>query len=1048
MTFASKSKLLLSTMLVGFAPLAHAQLDDTDTDVVDLREQELLEELVDGDGVDEIVVTGSRVRRTDLDTAFPTLVVGQEVFEKNAFTNIADALNQVPAFGGTTSPIGDQGGNIGVNFVDFLDLGAQRTLTLVNGRRFVSSNSNGTGAQVDFGVIPLGLIERIETIGVGGAPTYGSDAIAGTINVILRDDYEGMEATVQYGETERGDADTQQYQLLFGANSEDGRGNVTFNAEYTKNDGLNQTDRPDIYFAEARAELTPQGTPGFADVPLPAGADPDQFDRNGDGIVDNVSRIINPNGQSVNIQLFTPGGAISPFGLFAPSAGFGDFGNGNFYVFNPAGNLVTVQPGVTPPSGIFRSIGGFDNDFFIDTTQIESPVERINFGSTFRYDISEYFTFKGDFQFSNATAVELANQGGFQTFPFTGTSDAVAFTADNPFLTDQARNVLVNEIGLDSDGTFFLSRFNNDLLQGGERNRESNLWRIAAGFEGDFNVGEREFYWDVSGVFGQNNIETQSVLLNDRRFLNAIDAVVDPSTGEIVCRVTLEGQPDLVGNGISDTSQDVLACRPLNLFGEGVQTPEALDYISQRGFLVDDIDQEVFTANIGGELFDLPGGAVQAVVGYEARNDQALFATDGANEVGLGRSAAVPDTGGKVSTNEYYGEVFLPIVSSAMGIPFVQRLEAGAQVREIDNSQAGSFTAWTIEGTYQPIDDLTFRGNRTRSFRAPSLIELFQPVLTSFQFADDPCDDRFIADGPNRAANCAAVGIAQPFNSNVVGATAQGRSGGNPNLRNEAADGWTVGAVVQPRFVPGLTFQADYINLEIEGLIAARTLENNLETCFDADPSDFPNEACSTFTRDGSGQVVDFISGNLNADNAEYQFLNLRADYDFDVADAFGLFGGNAIGDYGQFGIDMSAFHVIQRDLIVQDVVQDNTIGNFTDPRWSGTADFTYTKGPARLFWRVIWQDRSLLSPSGENIVADNDGNAVRTIPGNFLHNASLAFDVSEVLADYEKPIILQFNVNNVFDDDPGNGLRRAFGDFYTSEIFGRSYSARLRVTF
>ena len=1047
MKMSTKTKLLLSAVTAASVAVTSAPAFAQD-DTFSTTAQTVTS--VDDDVVaegDVVRVTGSRVRRTDLDTAFPTLVLDSDVLEKNAFTNIADALTQIPAFGTGTTPIGGQGGNIGVNFVDFLDLGSQRTLTLVNGRRFVSSNANGTGAQVDFGVIPIGLVERIETIGVGGAPTYGSDAIAGTINVILKEDYEGFEATAQYGETERGDADTEQYQFLMGANTADGRGNVTFSAEYTRNDGLNQTDRPEIYINEPRVELVSQGSGLFDDVALPAGADPEVFDMDGDGIIDSINRIINPNGESVNIQLFTDGGVISPGTLFIPSFGLGAF-NGQFYQFDTAGNLVDLQPGITPPSGAFRSIGGFQNDFFVNTTQIESPVERINFGSTFKYDINDLITFKGNMQFSNGKAIELANQGGFQTFAFGGTSGALQFGVDNPFLTAQARDVLTNEIGLDNDDSFFLSRFNNDLLQGGEREREATLFRITGGFEGDFDIGDRNFYWDVSAVAGQTNIETQILLLNNRRFLNAIDAVVDPATGDIACAVTVAGLPDLSGNGVSETSEDVSACVPLNLFGDGVQSAEALDYVTQRGITTDDINQSVFTANFGGDLFELPAGPAQFVVGYEARKDSALFATGGAVEVGLGRGAAVPDTGGEITTNEYFGEIFLPIVSDEMNIPGIQSLEGGAQVREIQNSQAGNFTAWTVEGTYKPVQDLTVRGNVTRSLRAPSLIELFSPVLTSFQFADDPCDARFINQGPNRTANCASVGIGAGFNSNVTGATAQGRSGGNENLLNEEAKGWTLGAIAEPRWIPGLTLQADYINIEIEGLIAARTLENNLETCFDADPADFPNAACSTFTRDAGGQVVDFISGQLNADNADFQFLNLRGDYRFDVADLFGLLGSDSQSDMGQFSVAASAFHAIQRDVVVADVPQDNSIGGFGDPKWSGTTDFTYTNDGLRLFWRTIWQDKALLSASGNTFFANPEGEIVNSTPANFLHNASISYDVSSVIDSYDNPLLVQFNVNNVFDDDTSNDIRRAFGDFYTAEVFGRSYSLRVRATF
>ena len=1040
MNFINKTRLfqtsVLSSLLLGMGGIANAQVEQVEQ--VPAFDLEV---------ADELVVTGSRIRRPDLNTAFPTLVVDQETFEKNAFTNIADALQQLPAFGTGTTPNGGQGANVGVNFVDFLGLGSQRTLTLVNGRRFVSSNVAGTGAQVDFGVIPIGLVERIDTVSVGGAPTYGSDAIAGTVNVILKEDFEGLETTFQFGESERGDADTFQYQLLVGANSDNGRGNVTFSAEYNRDFGLNQTDRPEIYINEARAELVSQGSGLFADVAIPSGVDASVFDTDGDGILDRVNRIINPNGESVNIQLFTDGGIISPGATLIPSFGVGAFG-GQFFAFNQDGTLGEIQPGVTPPSGAFRSIGGFENDFFVNTTQIRSPVDHINFGSTFNYQINDLVQFKGDFQFAHGSAVELANQGGFQTFAFGGTSGPVQFTAENPFLTDQARGVLLNDIGLAPDETIFLSRFNNDLLNGGEVTRESNLFRIAGGFEGDFSIGERDFYWDIGGTVGQSDITTQSLLLNNRRFLNAIDAVIDPATGQIACAVTVANEPDLVGSGLSETSSDVSDCVPLNLFGDGVASAEAIDFVQQRGVNVDNINQSVFSANLGGDLFTLPAGDVGFSVGYEERRDSASFETGGAIEVGLGRAAAVPDTGGRTSTEEYYGEIYLPLVSPDLNIPFVEVLEAGAQVRNIDNSQAGKFTAYTLEGTYKPVQDLTLRGNYTESLRAPSLIELFSPVLTSFQFADDPCDARFIGDGPNRAANCAAIGIGPGFESNVVSATAQGSSGGNPNLTNEEAKAFTIGAVVQPRWIPGLTLQADYINIEIDDLIGAQSLENNLETCFDADPSNFPNVACDAITRDAGGQVVDFTSGQLNADTAEYQFLNLRADYGFEVADLYNLVGGSAKGDLGAFNIDLNAFHVIQRDEVFAGVEADSTVGNFPDPRWSGTADFTWQKDGVRAFWRTIWQDRSLLSASGEQLFADPEGNIVNSLPGNFLHNASLAYDLSEALDSYDKPIVVQLNVNNVFDDDPGNGTRRAFGDFYQSEIIGRSYSVRVRASF
>ena len=267
MSILDKTRLLQTSVLAGLmmtaAPVYAQTVDQVPDSAVDEFED-----------VDQVVVTGSRIRRPDVESVFPTTVIGSENLDNSAFTNIADALTEIPAFGGGIDAVGDQGANIGANFVDFLDLGVQRTLTVVNGRRFVTSDVGGNGLSVDFNIIPLALVDRIDVVGVGGAPIYGADAIAGTINVILKDDFEGLEATATYGETERGDSDRQQYQIVAGANSADGRGNVTFSAEYSFDEGLRFSDRPEIYSDEPFISEVPCNTAGFTNL-----------DGDGDGVV-------------------------------------------------------------------------------------------------------------------------------------------------------------------------------------------------------------------------------------------------------------------------------------------------------------------------------------------------------------------------------------------------------------------------------------------------------------------------------------------------------------------------------------------------------------------------------------------------------------------------------------------------------------------------------------------------------------------------------------------------------------------------------------------
>ncbi len=1098
MTLSQKERLLRSTILSCFAAgavfAAPAFAQDEDVETTSQAEEP-------ADNVERVQVTGSRILRPEVDTVFPTISTDAQLFEDAAFTNIGDALNEIPGFGGGIDPLGDQGANIGVNFVDFLELGTQRTLTLVNGRRFVSQNSAGTGQQVDFNVIPLALVDRIDVIGVGGAPIYGSDAIAGTINVILKDDFEGFEFTTQLGRTEKGDAEDIQFQIVAGANTADGRGNVTFSAEYFNSEGLRQLDRPDIYVGEPfYSQVGSESTFGEGGTPI---------DLNGDGdTTDGVNQLFFGGN---NVQLFTNGGVVAPTNSFIPSLGAGDLADGNFYGFDPNGNLVTLEPGVTAPgSSVFFAEGGFPNDFFAEVDQIRSPVERVVFGSTFRYDITSNIRATADVQIANTEGIELVDQGGFQTFAFDGFSDGLRIPLTNPFLNDQALGILADngfDTSADSTDVFFLQRFNNDIIDS-SNGSESTTWRIAGGLEGDFSFANREFNWNVSGNAGQFTNETFGTLINDRRFLLAVDAValtqadvdalvaagapltgdgsVTPAfggVGDVVCRTRLEytladltgdsatitsilESQGLAGSGIQDDAPvDITQCEPLNLFGEGAPSEEALAYVVQRETQNNDINQSVWTANFGGELFDLPGGTVAFNVGYETRRESARFRPGAGLETGLGRSAEVPPTGGSYITNEYYGEVLVPLVSPDMEFPFLHTAEFEGAYRYIDNSIAGTGEAWTLGGRISPIEGLQFRGNQTRSLRAPSLDELFQPVVTSFQFSADPCDQRFIDDGANRRANCAAEGVVldsdrdgvEDFISNVANATASGTTGGNPNLQNETSDAYTIGVYWEPAeisrlsFLEGFSAQADYIYLEIEDLITAFDLETIMETCYDSDPAAFPNSFCSLFQRDEFGQVVDFQSGQTNADSLEAEFLQWFFQYDFDVADV-PYIGNRLGGDPGAFNLDLRLFQVLNRDQVVAGVNRpggQDGLGGFADPRLTGTFDVTYNKGPLRVFYRLAFQDSARASADETAVFFDENGDVVTDTNAYFVSDLTAAYDVSSFISGYDNPIIAQVGVLNLFDqnvdDDP---VQRALGDFTIDDQLGRRFTFRLRTVF
>src|ERR1700733_1208645 len=237
--------LLASPLLLALGMSAHAQVTPKAAAAPE-------------DPLQEVVVTGSRIARPEFDNLEPTTSVDSKTFDQRGYLDVGQALSEMPAFGvSPSSPANTQAGfGIAQNFVDLYGLGSQRTLVLVNGRRFVSSSTaslNGAGAnnpvggpgqQVDLNVIPTKLIDRVETISVGGAPIYGADAIAGTVNIILKKDFQGLDVDAQAGVSDHGDAWNYRLRALAGQNFADGRGNVTTVAEWTKTDGLVGTSRP------------------------------------------------------------------------------------------------------------------------------------------------------------------------------------------------------------------------------------------------------------------------------------------------------------------------------------------------------------------------------------------------------------------------------------------------------------------------------------------------------------------------------------------------------------------------------------------------------------------------------------------------------------------------------------------------------------------------------------------------------------------------------------------------------------------------------------
>ncbi len=978
-----------------------------------------------------IIVTGSRIKRAGFDTLEPATVIDEEYIENRGLTNVADALNELPGFGVPASPSGDQNSfGAGANFVNLYGLGTQRTLTLLNGRRVVSANAASSfsggnpGVQVDLNIITTQLVDRVESISVGGAPTYGSDAIAGTTNVIFDRDFEGLEMQLTNGITERGDGWRYNASVAFGHNFAGGRGNITLSGSIDHQDGVFAIDRPffrDAFFfaanpTVAQAATIPGRTPandGRVDPSIPfqqtAAATPD-------GIPNNVlirnSRLPQSNDNGV---LFPATGATTLSG--SRLRGFGP-SQTNYLQFAPGGSIVSYDPG-TPFGSTFS---GGQGNFPAENSQITSDLDRRAFTALARYSISDNVDVFFEGIYYSAKAQELGDSadvnGGFLT---TGESGMLTFRNDYPLLSSEARATLAAN-GITS---FRLSRNLDDLFRRATSSK-SEMIRGVVGLEGKFELGGRDFNWEATANFGRYSSTYYRTQLNQQNFVNAVN-VARNAAGQVVCSAT-EVPTLTYGAGSAATEFLPVAdpnCVPLNLFGAGSASPEAVDYITDETTAKSRQEQQVYNLNLGGSLFDVWGGPVAFNIGYEHRRESASFTPDTFQTLGLGRSVAIPPTAGSFNTDELFGEVLIPLIGADNNIPMIYGFDLTGKVRYVDNTVNGGFFAYTLGAQWKPFRGLEIRGNYTRSLRAPAITELFLPLSERFLSITDPCASSQIANGTNPAArqrNCQALytqaGITLPFSPTSSGV--RGTQQGDPDLENETSRAYSIGAVWQP--VRDLTLSVDYINIEIDNVIA-RLTENQIATsCYDDPDFDVSNAAqgnvyCQLITRAASGQITNVDSRYVNGEFLNYSGISANLLYRL------------GLGKAGNLRLSATLYSPLRYETTNTGITVDDSIGEIGFSKTQVLATLGYDIGPVSF----SWQTRYTGSVRYNNTFTAESQDRLTT--GDYwLHNLGAQFRVTE---DME----LRVAVTNLFDRQPAP---QSFG----YDVLGRRYSVTAKARF
>jgi iron complex outermembrane receptor protein len=993
------------------------------------------------DELQEVVVTGSRIARPDLDRLEPTTIVSAATFDDRGYLDVGQALSELPAFSVAPSSAAQTQAGFGIaqSFVDLYGLGSQRTLVLVNGRRFVSSSTaslngsglnnpvGGPGQQVDLNTIPTKLIDRVETVSVGGAPIYGADAIAGTVNIILKKDFQGMDIDAQAGVSNKEDAWNYRLRVLGGQNFADGRGNITAVGEVTKTDGLVGTQRP-VYAADL-GFFTPATPNANFQTVLTPGASVPQVNFGGVPLVDDVF--------------------LSPPIFGVPNTALG--------VTNAQGQLLAwgtgssaLQPyntGTQTGNPIFNS--GGDGLRLSQVSNLLSPTERINADVLGNFKINDGVTAFAEGWFSETHATNLRAQPAYNAAIFGGggtVNGNFVVNINNPFLSQgdraliqQALNNYAATLPLGSlqfqgapgypawnNSQFYVARANTDL-QGGEATATQVLARGVVGLNGDFTIGQRAFNWEIALNYGSSNGLQTTPSYVFQNVQNALNSTLN-SAGQIVC----------AGNPVNGPTTTVSStCAPLDIFGNGSPSVAARQYITHLAEAQSLNTQRDATANFGGDVIKLPAGELKLDIGFENRRETANFSPDNFYLQDLGQ-AQVSGVAGQYHTNEWYAETLVPIIAPSQDIPGLYRVELEGAARRVDNSIAGSATTWTEGLHFSPVQDVQFRANRTKSIRAPAITELFLPAAGDFSFASDPCDKNFYTQGTapaTRLANCKAAGI-NPMNfvSNIVNASVLGTTSGNQDLTSETADSRTIGIVLRPRWVPKLSFTIDYVDIKLSNAIETLSLTQVLDACYDS--TDYPNNpSCQAFTRNASGQITNFHVGYVNAGLLEFKGVPMALDYAYDLPRALG-------------SMEWRFNYLDTKRLLSQvgSASPNDLSGELANapgvPKSKGSIDMDYINGPLSWDWQAIFIGG--INFNNMNITTPAAGaQATQNYPSLapwWLINSTISYNVS-------KAFTVRLIVDNVFDKQPPfPALAGTQGNFspattlYFSGIIGRAY--------
>jgi iron complex outermembrane receptor protein len=983
------------------------------------------EETSEEDVLEEVIVTGSRLTRVGAEAPIPITSLDAGEIDRSGVTLISDYLQEMPQFGrndGRMTEVSGQATNAplasaGTERLNLRDLGAQRTLVLVDGIRHVGSVAGST--VVDVGSIPTALVDRVEISTGGATVAYGSDAIAGVVNFIMKKDFEGVQVDARYGDSQEGGGENSYFAVTAGGNFADGRGNAVISASYNDLGGIEGVQRD--YLLERW---------GFI-------GNPDDV-TNSDGI---PRLILAPDVRLTNF--IDERGNL--YGLI----------DGQVLVFDQETGVRPIEIGYgSAASGLVSGGDGFD---LIKNMMVSTPMDRTTFVGRVNYDINETteFFFEGKFYGVNA---EVVSPPMLDAITYTENSQLFSIFRENPFLPQDAPsaalldNFFANNLG--QLGLVTFSRVYYDDWGRREGHVDRDLYRFVTGVNGQ--VGYKDWDYQVYAQYGETTETFQELNNRDpRRFRLATDAVTDVdgvtgvAPGSPACRATVAAA---LAGGTNDP--DILQCKPLNIFGLGLASPEALNY-----FLVDlltnrSLEQLVVGGSVTGTLFEMPAGGFTYAAGFEYRDEESATVPDAQQQSGETFAGKFLTSTGSYDVSEVFVEARLPILSDA---PFAETLAVEGGYRYSDYSVTGSASSYRLGAEWAPIQQLRFRTMYAEAVRAPSIDELFAPRAPTFAVPADPCIATNVNLGPDptrRLANCtedlARFGL-DPLTWNPdqnIRSVSVGVLGGNLDLTEETAKSLTLGFVWTPEFLDNnLTFTMDYYDIEIEDVIVSPLDSQVVNNCYDRFDT-IDNEFCR-LTKRNDGSVQPLLLGQYDEILLIPQNLNTltTSGIDFEVNYGFDLVQWVP----GDFNVRLLVNYLESYKILsfAAATTPEEYAGSTRRPDWKGQIAFSYFLENFTASYKLRFIDEVRLADIEPETPIENQ--YPYKVGGETLSDVFASYNFGALGDDDRWKLEVYGGIDNLFDQYPPNAIRAASRNSSTSTYYdpmGRFYYAGLKVSF